>query len=69
MSEFFAMGGYAAFVWTAYVVAAAVMVALLVGSLRTLKERQRTLATLEGLRGGRRRTAGPAIGAGAGHDA
>jgi heme exporter protein D len=55
MNEFLAMGGYAAFVWTAYAVAAVVLVALLADTLHGLRSRERTLAALESLRGGRRR--------------
>ena len=41
------MGGYGAFVWPAYGVTAAVLLALLVDSLRRLKAGQRALARLE----------------------
>lgn len=34
MSSFFAMGGYAAFVWPAYAVSAAVLGAIVIGTLR-----------------------------------
>lgn len=54
MSDFFAMGGYAAFVWSAYAVAAIVMAALTVGSLRALKARRTLLDALEATRGRRR---------------
>lgn len=39
MSEFFAMGGYAAYVWPAYGVAAVVLIGLWVASIRGLKAR------------------------------
>lgn len=55
MSELFAMGGYAAFVWPAYAVAAMVMTWLLAGSLRGLRGAEATLKALEGSRGPRRR--------------
>jgi heme exporter protein D len=47
MAEFFAMGGYAGFVWPAYGVAALVLVALLVESLSSYRRRQSELASLE----------------------
>ena len=56
MTEFFAMGGYAAYVWPAYALAALVMVGLLVASLRGLREREATLKALEGSRPTRRRS-------------
>ncbi len=46
MSEFFAMGGYAGFVWSAYAVAAAVMTGLLVQTLRSLRARTAELESL-----------------------
>lgn len=47
MAEFFAMGGYAGYVWSAYGVAAVVLVGLLVFSLRGLKAREAQLKALE----------------------
>ncbi len=61
MSEFFAMGGYAVYVWGSYGVAALVLVALLLLSLRGLRENETILAALETsapARGGRKRRAG-----------
>lgn len=55
VAQFLAMGGYAAFVWPAYGVAAVVLVALLIASLRGLKEREATLKALEAIRPARRR--------------
>ncbi|MEX0815723.1 MAG: heme exporter protein CcmD [Dongiaceae bacterium] len=46
IEQFLAMGGYAAFVWPAFAVAAAVLVGLLVVSLRTLRRREAALAAL-----------------------
>lgn len=51
VTEFFAMGGYAAFVWPAYLLATVVLVWLLVSSLRGLRRQE---ATLKALRGARR---------------
>jgi heme exporter protein D len=48
IDHFLAMGGYAAFVWPAYAVAALVMLGLLVVSLRRLR---RTQAALDATRG------------------
>ena len=46
IEQFLAMGGYAAFVWPAFAVAAAVLAGLLVVSLRTLRRREAALALL-----------------------
>ena len=45
--SFFEMGGYAAYVWPAFGAAAAIMVALLVLSIRTMRAREEALRTLE----------------------
>ena len=60
MSEFLQMGGYAGFVWSAYVVATAVMVAMLVTSLRGLRRQQKAVRLLEEARGRSRAKADPA---------
>lgn len=57
MEEFFAMGGYAGFVWPAYVVTTVVLVAVLIGTWRGLQSRRRQLDQLQAARGGRRRRA------------
>lgn len=44
---FFDMGGYAAYVWPAFGVAAAVMIALLVLNLRAMRAREAALKGLE----------------------
>lgn len=51
VSEFFAMGGYAPYVWPAYLIAAGILVALLGLSIRDLKRNENTL---KGLRAERR---------------
>lgn len=51
MAEFLAMGGYAAFIWPAYAVAAAVMIGLLAASIATMRRRE---ALVDSLRAGRR---------------
>ena len=43
MTDFFAMGGYAAYVWTAYGFAALVLIALLVHSWRSARRRDAEL--------------------------
>ncbi|HYD32000.1 MAG TPA: heme exporter protein CcmD [Azospirillaceae bacterium] len=55
MAEFFAMGGYAAYIWPAWGVGALVLAGLLVASLRSLKSREATLKALEESRPRRRR--------------
>ena len=47
MNTFLEMGGYAAFVWPAYGFAAAILVGLLVASLRTLRRAEKALAGIE----------------------
>jgi heme exporter protein D len=51
---FFEMGGYAAYVWPAFGIAAVVMIALLVLSLQRLRSREAELRRLEAANGGRR---------------
>ena len=59
MAEFFDMGGYAAFIWPTYGVAALVMVVLLIASLRGLRASTAELESLEQAQGpGRRRRRG-----------
>ncbi|HYH17280.1 MAG TPA: heme exporter protein CcmD [Azospirillum sp.] len=55
MAEFFAMGGYAAYIWPSYALAAVVLVGLLVATLKSLRATEATLKALEGSRGPRRR--------------
>ncbi len=47
MQDFFDMGGYAAYVWPAYAVAAVVLVGLLAVSVAGLRRRQTELAKLD----------------------
>ena len=47
MADFFAMGGYADFVWTAYGLTAAVLAVLVVSSVRRLKTLERDLAAAD----------------------
>ncbi|WP_431856883.1 heme exporter protein CcmD [Azospirillum sp.] len=55
MTEFFAMGGHAAYVWPAYAVAALMMLTVLASTLRGLRAREATLNALESGRPARRR--------------
>ena len=59
ITEFFAMGGYAPYVWGAYGLTAAVAIALVAVSLAQRRSAMRTLAALERLRPNRR---GPSHG-------
>jgi len=47
MSEIFAMGGYSGFVWSAYGVAALILIGLLIVSWKDLRARQAEVAALE----------------------
>ncbi len=47
LAAFLQMGGYAAFVWPALGIAAAVMIGLLAQSLHSLRAREATLAALK----------------------
>ena len=47
MTDFVAMGGYAAYVWGAYGLCAVVLIALLVLSQRRLKERETQVHALQ----------------------
>jgi heme exporter protein D len=50
VSAFFAMGGYAAFVWPAYGISAVVLMGLVIISRRRLKRLETALAELESQR-------------------
>jgi heme exporter protein D len=50
MSDYWAMGGYAAFVWPAYGVSALVMAALAVTAWRGLRRKEIDLAQLQAIR-------------------
>jgi len=47
ISNFFAMGGYAGFVWSAYGAAALILIGLLVMSWKDLRARQAEVEALE----------------------
>jgi heme exporter protein D len=48
MGGYFEMGGYAAFVWPAYAIAAVAMAGLVAATLRDLARQRALLASLEG---------------------
>ncbi|ACJ00384.1 heme exporter protein CcmD [Rhodospirillum centenum] len=58
MSEFFSMGGYAAYVWGSYGLALIVLVGILVASVRYLRSTETMLKALEQARPQRRRARG-----------
>jgi len=62
IESFLAMGGYGAYVWPAYGLTAAVMIAFLVTTLRSLRRNQKALDALEAETGPRRRRAKGAAG-------
>ena len=47
ISEYFAMGGYAAFVWPAYAITAAILAIVFTTSLRSLRRTEAELARLQ----------------------
>lgn len=55
MSDFLSMGGYAAFVWPAYAIAALVLLGLLAATWKGLRDSETTLKALESARPARRR--------------
>jgi heme exporter protein D len=56
MTDFLAMGGYAAFVWPSYALAALVLLGLLIASLKGLRDAEATVKALESARPARRRS-------------
>ncbi|CAO3408129.1 heme exporter protein CcmD [Azospirillum largimobile] len=56
MNDFLHMGGYAAYVWPAYGIAALVLLGLLVATWKGLRNAEATLKALESARPARRRT-------------
>jgi len=54
VTSFWAMGGYAAFVWPAYAITVLALAGLLIGALRTLRQAERALAAVDGGRAHRR---------------
>jgi heme exporter protein D len=47
IAAFLAMGGYAVYVWPAFLITALVMIGLVADTLRTLRRREAALAELE----------------------
>ena len=54
MSDFFAMGGHAAFIWPCYGLAAIVMIYLVVQSLRSMRTNEKLVENLRASRSRRR---------------
>jgi len=52
LTAFLSMGGYGAYIWPAYLIAAGVLLALLVGSLRAVRGQEARLAALRQARFG-----------------
>lgn len=52
IAQYFSMGGHAGFIWTAYLVAAAVMVGLLAGALHHVRRNEARLRDLRAARRG-----------------
>lgn len=55
LTEVLAAGGYAVYVWPSFIIAAAVMAAMAVSSIRSLKKAQKTLAELSATQQGEAR--------------
>lgn len=54
MSDFFAMGGYGAFIWPCYGLTALVMIVLVFQSLRSMRTNEKLVETLRAGRASRR---------------
>ncbi len=52
ITEFFAMGGYAVFIWPSYLLAAVILAVLLGLSVRDLRRQEKTLEALREQRRG-----------------
>lgn len=65
LETYLAMGGYAAYVWPAFGVAAVVLIGLLLESWRAARAREAELATLQSDPGMRRRRGAEVEGGGA----
>ena len=59
MSEYFAMGGHALFIWSSYGAAAIVIIGLLIVSLREYRARRAEVEALEAASPRRRQSAEP----------
>ena len=46
MSNFFHMGGHGVYIWSAYLIAAVIVVGILVQTITTMRRRERQLAEL-----------------------
>lgn len=52
LAEFFSMGGYASYIWPAYIIAGVIMVGVLATSVRDLRRNEGTLESLRAERRG-----------------
>jgi len=52
LMDFLSMGGYGGYIWPAYLIAAAVLIALLIASLRSVRGQEARLAALRQARMG-----------------
>ena len=52
VAEYFSMGGHAGFIWTAYLVAAVVLIGLLIGALHHVRRNEARLLELRAARRG-----------------
>ncbi|MGE4279291.1 MAG: heme exporter protein CcmD [Magnetospirillum sp.] len=59
LSAFFAMGGYAGYIWPTYILALVVMAVLLIVSIRSARTNERDLEAAQSLRPSRRRRNNP----------
>tara|TARA_R110000868_G_scaffold37785_3_gene133224 strand:- start:7754 stop:7957 length:204 start_codon:yes stop_codon:yes gene_type:complete len=64
MSDYFAMGGYAGFVWSAYGLVVVVVAILIVATWRDAQQQRKLLAALEGADTSGARKRAPARAAG-----
>lgn len=63
MSDFFQMGGYGAYIWPSYALAAVVMIGVLLASIRAVRLREQELEQLQRLRPARERRPRPTAAA------
>ncbi|MDO8411954.1 MAG: heme exporter protein CcmD [Phenylobacterium sp.] len=65
MSDYFAMGGYAGFVWSAYAIVVVAVAALIGATWRDIRRQRALLAALEGAETSGARKRAPARASGA----
>lgn len=62
MTQFFAMGGYAAFVWPSFIITALVLIVMAFISWRAMKKNEAELKTLQGVVRAKARPTSPVDG-------